>query len=290
MVDELAERFAALTHPPDDGDWLEVNRRARQLRRRRARPAIVIAAAAATVAAVVATPALSVGGKIMRLFESGEPAPAVVERSFAQLDAGAPPAFRTGVIPADTRRIVLPNGVALWVSPTRSGGFCLYVDGGGGQCDAQRAFAFWPTYSIGGRFTEGGAIASGPVFVTGSTTFRDAATVEVHFEDGEVATVPIVWISAPIDAGFFGYEVPKRHWGAGHRPRSVVVRDASGHELQRDATAFSAPSFRRGPSTGLAPCLLRDGGNDCFAGATDSRGGTEQPLRRQHWDWRGAQK
>lgn len=269
MADELAERFAALVHPPDDRNWLEVERLARALRRGRARPVVaLVAAAVAAVAAVLATPALGVGGKLVRLFESGEPAPPVVEQSFAKLDAGAPPGFHTGVDPADTRKIVLPGGVALWVAPTKADGFCLYVPDGGGQCDAQRALAFWPTYSIGGRFTVDGTIASGPVFVTGSTTVQGAATVDVQFEDGDVATVPVVWISAPIDAGFFGYAVPEQHWATGHRPTLVVLRDAAGNELGRDTTAFRAPAFRHGPSTGLVPCLFRGGGESCFKAAT----------------------
>lgn len=275
MADELAERFAALVHPPDDGNWLEVERLSRGQWRRRARPVVaLLAAAVAALAATLATPALGVGGKLVRLFESGEPAPPVVEQSFAKLDAGAPPGFRTGVEPADTRKIVLPNDVALWVAPTKAGGFCLYVADGGGQCDAQRTFAFWPTYSIGGRFTESGEIASGPVFVTGSTTVEGATTVDVQFEDGDVATVPVIWISAPIDAGFFGYAVPQQHWAMGHRPTLVVLRDAAGNELQRDATAFRAPSFRQGPSTGLVPCMFRGGGESCFKAAT----GGDHPL------------
>jgi hypothetical protein len=281
MVDELAERFAAVDHPPDDSDWLEVNRLARQRRRRRARPAVAVAAVAVAAAtAVLATPAFGVGDTLRRLFESGEPAPATIERSFARLDAGAPPGFRTGVVPADTRKIVVPNRVALWIAPTKSGGFCMFVAGGGGQCDAQRAFAFWPTFSIGGSYTKRGVITGGPVLVDGSTTLEDAASVDVRFEDGDVASVPVVWVSAPIDAGFFGYEVPPSHWAEGHRPTLMVVRDADGHELQRDSSAFRAPEFRRGPSTGLAPCVFRGGGESCLRAAVGDRSRLLQPPTR----------
>jgi hypothetical protein len=263
-VDELSEEFAKLEHPPDDSDWLEVVRLARP--RRRLRPRIALALAAA-LAVVVATPAFGLGGKLERLFSSGAPAPPPVERSFASLDAGAPPGFRTGVAPSETRKIVLPGDVALWIAPTRKGGFCLFVEGGGGQCDAARALTFWPTFSIGGDVTQKGVIKDGPVLIDGSTTLEDAASVEVQFEDGTSVSVPVVWVSAPIDAGFFGYAVPASHLRVGVRPKLLILRGANGDELRRDSSAFEMPEFRQGPSTGLAPCMVRGGGDACLKAA-----------------------
>jgi hypothetical protein len=266
-VDQLAERFAELSHPPDDQDWLEVRRLAR--RRRRVRPRFVLVAAAAA-AIVVAAPAFGLGGKLVRLFQSGEPAPAPIERSFARLDAGAPPGFTTGVVASQTRKIVLPGDVALWIAPTRRGGFCLFVEGGGGQCDAARALAFWPTFSIGGDLSHRGVIENGPVLIDGSTTLDDAASVEVQFEDGSSVTIPVVWVSAPIDAGFFGYDVPAAHLRVGARPMLLILRDADGNELRRDSSAFEVPAFRHGPSTGIAPCIVRGGGDACLKAAFGS--------------------
>src|SRR5205085_1875216 len=166
----------------------------------------------------------------------------------------APPGFTTGVVASQTRKIVLPDDVALWIAPTRRGGFCLFVEGGGGQCDAARTLAFWPTFSIGGDVSQQGVIKSGPVLIDGSTTLDDAASVEVQFEDGSSVSIPVVRVSAPIDAGFFGWEVPADHLRVGARPNLVVLRDAEGNELRRDSSAFEVPAFRKGPSTGLAPC------------------------------------
>jgi hypothetical protein len=39
----------------------------------------------------------------------------------------------------------------------------------------------------------------------GDTLLRGAARVEIRFEDGKVAVTPVVWVSKPIDAGFFVY-------------------------------------------------------------------------------------
>jgi hypothetical protein len=292
-VDELGARFAGLTHPPDDPDWPEVRRLARRGRRLRPRFALAVAAAAAVVAV---TPALGLGGKLVRIFERGEPAPAPLERSFAGLDADAPPGFRTGVVASQTRKIVLPGNVALWIAPTSRGGFCFFVEGGGGQCDTARALTFWPTFSIGGDLSHQGVIENGPVLIDGSTTLDDAASVEVQFEDGSSVTIPVVWVSAPIDAGFFGYEVPAAHLRVGARPRLLILRDASGSELRRDSSAFEVPAFRHGPSTGLAPCIVRGGGDACLKAAFGSdpfpgalRPDPDPPSKHFHGrlPWRG---
>ena len=263
-VDELSERFAKVEHPPDDSDWLEVLRLARPRRRLRRRLALPIAAA---IAVVVAAPAFGLGGTLERLFTSGEPAPPPIERSFASLNPAAPPGFRTGVVASQTRKIVLPGDVALWIAPTNKGGFCLFVEGGGGQCDAARTLEFWPTFSIGGKFTHQGVIESGPVLIDGSTTLEDGSAVEVQFEDGTSVTIPVVRVSAPIDAGFFGYSVPASHLRVGARPKLLILRDANGNELRRDSSGFEVPEFRHGPSTGLVPCMVRGNADACLKAA-----------------------
>jgi hypothetical protein len=172
-----------------------------------------------------------------------------------------------GVAASQTRKIVLPGDVALWIAPTSAGGFCLFVEGGGGQCDAGRALKFWPTFSIGGTFSHEGVIENGPVLIDGSTTLGDAANVEVQFEDGSSVTVPVVWVSAPIDAGFFAYAVPASHLHVGARPALLILRDPDGNELRRDSSAFEVPQFRQGPSSGLVPCIVRGGGDACLKAA-----------------------
>lgn len=264
-TDELREHFASVVHPPVDADWLEVVRLARPRRRFGRRLALPVAAA--LVAVVVAAPAFGLSGRIERLFSSGKPAPARVEESFAKLDRGAPPGLRTGVAASLARRIVLPGQVPLWIAPTSAGGFCLFVEDGGGQCDAARALAFWPTFSIGKDITPEGVIKGGPVLIDGSTTLPDAASVEIQFEDGTSVTVPVVWVSAPIDAGFFGYSVPSAHLRVGARPELLILRDAAGNELRRDSSAFEVPDFRTGPSNGLVPCIVRGGGDACVKAA-----------------------
>jgi hypothetical protein len=263
-TDELRERFANVTHPPDDSDWLQVVRLATPRRRVRRQLLPLVAAA---IALLVAAPAFGLSGRIARLFSSGAPAPARIQQSFASLDRGAPPGFRSGVAASQTRRITLPGDVALWIAPTDAGGFCVFVEGGGGQCDAARALAFWPTFSIGSDVKPDGVIKGEPVLIDGSTTLQDAANVEIQFEDGTTVTVPVVWVSAPIDAGFFAYTVPAANLRVGRRPGLLILRDAAGNELRRDSSAFEVPDFRRGPSNGLVPCIVRGGGDACVKAA-----------------------
>ena len=259
MDDLLAKRFAALAYPKNDADWLEVVRLAQRRRRRRAWPALAAAAAAAIVASgfvAVATPAFGeLRATLVRAFGDGEPAPANVQRAFEELDLDAPPALATRVRSLDTRKLVLPSNLELWIAPTDNGGFCWAASDGAGRCDADHTSSVAPVFSITGDLASDGTIKSGPVRLDGSTTAAGAASVEIQFADGDVVIVPVVWVTAPIDAGFFSYRVPQDHWRVATRPILLIVRDAAGEALVRDSSVFTAPSFRAGPSTGLAPCV-----------------------------------
>jgi hypothetical protein len=267
VTDQFAERFSTLANLCDDSDWLEVRRLAspRRSRNRGFRAALLAAGLATAIA--LATPAFGLGHELVRLFSSGEPASPKVQRSFAELDVGAPPGMAPAVIAEETRKIVLPDNIALWIAPTRAGGFCLFVAGGGGGCDANRTLELAPSFSVAGPITPDGEIRGGPVLIDGSTTLSDAATIEIRFDDGDSVTVPVVWVSAPIDAGFFGYDVPASHWTVGHRPALLVLRDDDGRELRHDSSVLRLPLFRQGPSTGIGQCALRTGGRGCIDGA-----------------------
>jgi hypothetical protein len=73
----------------------------------------------------------------------------------------------------------------------------------------------------------------------------------VRFEDGTSTRIPLVWVTPPIDAGFFVYELPKKHWKIGTRPVAFVVEDAKGKELARDTKA--AGYFPEMQKQGIAP-------------------------------------
>jgi hypothetical protein len=234
----LSAQLGELLVSTGEPDWGDVRRRARSRRRTR-RAKLGAAAALAALVVLAATPALGLRGHIVQLFGSGEPAPAKVETSFAQMDIAAPPGMAPGVIAGETREVArfpLSTGktTVLWVAPTRSGGFCFEYSNGGAGCDRDRQGNFAPGLAIPGIVAPPGEIQKPPVLVTGETLLHDAASVEVQFEDGDVAKVPLVWVSPPIDAGFFLYDLPSSHLEVGHLPSALVLQDTNGHELARD--------------------------------------------------------
>ena len=247
MAEMLRERFAVLANPLDDSDWLDVRRRAGIGKCRR--PLwIAIAAVIAGTAVLLATPALGLRGRVVQLFEESEPASEQLVRAFDTFNQGVPSNITTpGVIAEQTREVirvaVAPGREAvMWVAPTERGTFCTLVgvrkvgtpgNGGGGGC-ASRQTAFSPGMTIPGPWSAAGEILRPPVLLYGSVLLERATAVEVQFEDGSPDEVPLVWVSEPIDGGFFVYSVPRAHWQEGRRPTALVVRDEDGHELARD--------------------------------------------------------
>jgi hypothetical protein len=214
---DLRERFAALMDPVDDSDWSEVRLPPRSLRA----PLAIAAGFALTMA--VAASAVGLPHRIVRVFGDAKPAPAPVSRSFTEFDQivgtdlAAPP-----------REVVATPAATLWVKPTRTGGFCSLVrlesgEGAGGEC-GPRYPGLEVDVSLLGQL-------GGPVLLRGTAGQRDADSLRLAFEDGTTATIPLVSVSEPVATAFFLYAVPREHRKAGHRPTTLIMLSASGHEL-----------------------------------------------------------
>jgi hypothetical protein len=223
MSDEyLRTRLEALAAGPATDDWTDALRRAGKLRKRRTRT-IALAAAAAVL---IAVPAVAVAVDAID-FWSAEPAPERVKIAFDSLEKGPPVHLpRPGVEAREARKIMareFSGGTwTLYVGPTKSGGFCTFVAGGGGGgagCTKQGE-----SLSVSGDFVD----ELSPGVVSGSTANEDAEYVEVVLDRGAPMRSELVWVSDPIDAGFFMAEVAE--WG---RIRAVVLRSAAGSELAR---------------------------------------------------------
>lgn len=223
--DLLAERFAALTNRVDDSDWLDVRRRARTAPRR-----WLLIPVAAAIAVIAVGSAFAVYRELVD-FISAEPAPENVKVNFADLNAGAPPGMAPGVVASKARGVLRRKlhgrQHTLWVAPTESGGFCAYLlgprGGGGGGCTAA------------GVPLSSGAIQpneDSPLGVFGSVAARDSTYVDVVHEDGSTTRVDLVWVSPPIDAGFFVAEVPVERGVIG-----FVARSEGGEEVAREMLA-----------------------------------------------------
>lgn len=253
MIDtDFGARLDALADATDDSSWLEVVRRSRELATpRRMRPAIAVAATLALAVLVVA-PAVGLRGHLVRLFKDAPQAPHRVERSFAALDEGVPPRLQSGVLATEARKVLdSPVGpderAILWLAPLTRGGFCTIMEldgpgaarrGAGGECTPLLRRLSFET-SLHGRISPAGEIMSGPVLLDGWVGISKADSLELSFEDGSTAAIPLVWVSEPVDTGFFVYSVPPLHWQVGHLPTTLVVRDSEGKTVaQGDVTGI----------------------------------------------------
>ena len=234
METELKRRLAEMSGPADSANWDGVQSRAKALRshprsrwfQRRS----ILTGACLLLVVLVAAPALAVRSDIFG-FSGADRAPTVVQRDFASLNVGAPPGMAPGVISGETRQVLTLESKdgehSLWVAPTRGGGYCRIVDRLGGGCDRDRKLPV----SVGmGKLRK-----DTPVLIAGAVLLRDASAVEVAYEDGTQEQVEFVWVSSPINAGFFLAEVPLVHEAKGKRPIAVVIQNAEGEALTRHA-------------------------------------------------------
>jgi hypothetical protein len=186
---------------------------------------------------LLVTPAFGLRDRIVHIFAAGDNKrpPQLIQRYFRNLDVA--PGTPSGVIPGKARvaiELSVPGygRKTLWVAPTRNGGFCTT-----GGCDRDRRTPFYSTLAIAGPTSRNSAPMPGSphvhVFFEGDTLIHGAARVAVRFEDGSSERTPLVWVSRPIDAGFFLYELPKAHWQIGKRPVALAVENAHGEQLAR---------------------------------------------------------
>jgi hypothetical protein len=241
----LEERFSALAGWDEQPDWSDVVARSAAYRPR-LRPSLLLAAGLA-VAVLLAGPALGLRSPLVRLFSERKAAPVQVERSFRALDRGAPFKWRFAAVARKVLDVPTPDGnVVLWAAPVNAGGFCIAVTtavltGEVSWCNGDRSgkLDIWP-YSA----TEAGEKpVGGPFMLVGYALDRKAASVQIRFDDGgRQREVPLTWVSAPIDAGFFVLWTPREVWLDGKERFDAVALDAAGNQLDRAAIEIGVPS------------------------------------------------
>jgi hypothetical protein len=239
---------------PDRGDfdWNDVRRRAR---RRRSRGVLTVSVAA-VLAVAASAPAFGLHRVVVGFFEA-EPAPQRIQVSFDQFGIGAPPRMDPRIIPNSARRVLVERSegppAVLYLAPTRTGGFCYQWREWTGSCRADRD-------SPGGRAEPGDlhsyllGIGWEPdtkgvlLKVAGNLIADDAERLLVEFADGLQAEIPVTWVSKPINAGFFLYEVPDRHRVPGHHVTALVAADSEGKTLARKSFQLIPPGDRERPA------------------------------------------
>ncbi len=119
----------------------------------------------------------------------------------------------------------------LLVAPTKAGGFCRSLAGpyGGTAC-------FPGTARASNRLSAGlTGDASGPILFNGTLFDPRGTRLEVHYQDGRRNLVPIIWVDAPIRAGFFVFKIPRAQRHPGHRPLTLSLYSANGTRLTQAA-------------------------------------------------------
>jgi hypothetical protein len=304
-LDQLVDNCAGAR-----GDWNDVLGRSGiavapppPRRRFASRRALVFAAVLAFLLVILfATPAFGllrdwIGRKDVRF--NGKTAPFVIKKEFADMSLGQPESWDPQVIASESRRVVVYKAFGkeypLYVAPTRKGGFCWTIVGMGGSCASSRPRSY-PGEPAGNVNSYLLGVVSGMQRVPGTrsqfhgelsgTVFAEnAASLRVEYEDHSFVQVPFIYVSKPINAGFFFWGRPSGHRRVGTRPLAVSVRDSHGkliarvvvlHEVQRPTKASSAqaplplkppwrlpsvpkPPFQRGSAEGVSIVAGKNG-------------------------------
>jgi hypothetical protein len=270
-VDLLIEaRFDAVANSSDDRNWSDVLRRlgsARPVRepfghRRRAPRRVAFSAVAVALAAAVTAVAFGWPQTFID-FLSAPSAPAKVKNFFGGFNVGAPKGMNPQAIPGQARKIMTasfdansvngnhPTLHTLYVAPRKGGGFCELWTNASGGCESAESPRTTAESRAAGPLGLSWFSANGdyPLVVLGSVRAGQTKTVEARFADRTTVTLPVTWVSNPINAGFFVYSVPPGHRSRAGGVRSVVALDASGEVVGWESFPLTKPINEDVPQT-----------------------------------------
>jgi hypothetical protein len=244
QTDFLEAQFSAVVHPAEDPDWLDVRRRARCPRRRR----WLLVPLAATIAAIAVGSALGLYPEFVDFF-SAEPAPERVVVEFGQLSVRSAihvggPHVHAGSARKISEATFRGRRRALFVAPTADGGFCWMWEKWNGSC-GRTAVMHSTDRPLSTTWLASGS--GGAALLTGHVIDPDVVKLEIIYEDRGRAAVRLLWVSRPIDAGFFLFETPPEHLRHGRRVKALVALDADGDEVAREPFPFNDPRWDSGP-------------------------------------------
>jgi hypothetical protein len=231
----------------------------RRLVARRRSVIVAVLALCGLLIVLFATPAFGlrdlivdfIGGRTSVSFVKSEPAPAAIKKRFLDLFTEAPPGMSPHVLPAEARQITFRGAAGqkriLWVAPTRGGGFCSILVGGGGGCVDRQTEQSQGPITIDGAFSQ--RRGQQPLFreVEGHVFSSKVATLTLEFQDHRSIPIPFVYVTSPIDAGFFLTGVPSDHQQQGHWPSELVARDAQGKLIATKTIRYATPPPNRLP-------------------------------------------
>src|SRR4051794_29912859 len=246
-TDLLSAIDALVPAGPEAGRWDDVLARAGVRPSPSRRPRWLALALLAVLIALLATPAFGIQGLVLDLlrkdvsFANSKSAPNEVKKQFADLAIGAPARWAPQVEAAQAR-VVATFSIAghprkLWVAPTRRGGYCYTFERAFGGCRQTTADRAVGVNKIGVTW-QGPPPRSTGEFVTrvgGDVTVPAAARITARYADGTTTDIPFVWVSKPIAAGFFTYDVPTAHWSKARRLLSLSLFARDGRRIGRQS-------------------------------------------------------
>lgn len=263
--------------------WDEVLRRALPGGRRLTPRRVGLCALAFSIVVYLAAPAFGLGTPFLDFFSS-QPAPKRVVKDFAQQNAaGSLVGMNPKVLAGEARRVTvyrLRSGrpFPLDVAPRHGGGFCFDF-GYSGSCAGSRG-ARGPKPPDRPGDHDVAAIALTRIgyhrssVLAGYVYDKRIAKLVVRFRRQRPVDVPLLWVSRPIDAGFFFYnltEFQRTH----HNVSAVAAVDAHGKEIARVGSVFRPASawanWRNVADLSKRHVILRNG--DAYIEIAPSRTG-----------------
>lgn len=263
VEERLREELGRIAPLSDDGrDWQDVLARVRAsgppraLQTKAHRRRIVAFAVAAFLLAAGAAVAVDLFGRENVPFGSSAPAPNIVKKQFADLAIGAPPEMAPGVLAAQARQVgtftIGGHARKLWVAPTRHGGYCYTLEHAFGGC--RRDSRDRATARLGVTWEERSQERAQPIVtqVGGDITDPAAYQLTLDYADGTRRKLSFVWVSRPINAGFFVYGIPQEHQQRATRLERIVLRSRTGKQL-------AVQEFKPRPPRTAVPRVLPSG-------------------------------
>jgi len=225
MSEEL-KRDAILSAGPDDDNWGDVIRRAKRARRRQGVHGVALLTALVVIGVASA---YALGHPIVN-FNTAEKGPTNVVNDFGELEVSAPENMTPGLLPDQARKIpgLYLDGkpYAFYVAPTKSGGFCSTIGGCVGVNDRP---------GIKDDILAGLGWRKNFERLDGVFIEKNADRLVLSYADGTSDEVPFVWVTDPIEAGFFVLDIPEAHQTSANRPTALALYDSSDKLLAKNA-------------------------------------------------------
>ena len=74
-------------------------------------------------------------------------------------------------------------------------------------------------------------VPTAPLLVDGTVFGSSGVRLVVGFQDGRHTVIPFIWVTTPINAGFYFYRLTASERRPGHRPTTISLYNKSGGQL-----------------------------------------------------------